>query len=263
MPVIDTCALLHAPMVEYWKGEAEEYRRTCKYKISNRFERAEGLGAQRKTNGDELVEKVQDIFMNGFGIEWSPIQIRIFNALVDSILPRIYGKEWDEVKSRVMAERGMDRLYQETLVNMARRNGKTWVVSGAAAAVFLVVPGVTLAVFSVGKRQATMFMNSVVEKMERAFKRGTHVKQSDYNLLKKNQEELVYEHPSGAKQILGCYPGSAKVRKTPSPKTPLFFESDLVSKPCFAFPLWRSPRHPNEMSNSLREISLPKRIRPD
>ena len=33
-------------------------------------------------------------------------------------------KEWDEVKPRVMMQRGLKEMYQETLVNMARRNGK-------------------------------------------------------------------------------------------------------------------------------------------
>lgn len=222
MPIIDTSTLLHSPMMEYWKNESDDYERNVRYKIDNRFYRAEGLGIKRKSNGDELLEKVQDVFLNGFGIEWTQVQIRIFNALIDSILPRIYGKEWEQVKTRVMAQRGIDRLHQETLVNMARRNGKTWVVSGAAAAVFLVIPGITLAVFSVGKRQATMFMNSALEKMDLAFNKGTHVRRSDYNLIQKNQEMLVYEHPSGEKQVLGCYPGSTKVSKTKTYSPPLF-----------------------------------------
>lgn len=56
-----------------------------------------------------------------------------------------------------------------------------------------------------------MFMNSTVEKIEMAFNRGTHVNRNDYNLVTKNQEMMVFEHPEGGKQVLGCYPGSTKV----------------------------------------------------
>jgi hypothetical protein len=119
--------------------------------------------------------------------------------------------EWEEVKTRVMSERKLDRMQQETLVNMARRNGKTWVVSGAAAAIYLIIPEVSIAVFSVGKRQATLFMTSTLEKIEMAFNRGTHVKRQGYNKITQNQESVIFEHPLGGKQVLGCYPGSTKV----------------------------------------------------
>jgi hypothetical protein len=222
--IIDTCILLHEPMIEYWTQEHQEYEQRYKHNMQSRFRRAEGLGTIKSTNGDAMVERIQDIFMNGLDIEWSVVQIRVFQAMLDGILPRIYGTEWEEVKGRVMAQRGIDRLHQETLVNMARRNGKTWVVSGGAAAVFLVVPAITIAVFSVGKRQATMFMNSTMEKIERAFKKGTHVNRNDYSLVAKNQESLIYEHPEGGKQVLGCYPGSTKVRKNiPTPPLLFFF----------------------------------------
>lgn len=208
--IIDTGKLLHQPMIDYWTLELENYQEQC-HRMQTRFERAEGLSKSDRRRGDELIEQVQALFMDGFGIEWSAMQLRIFKSLIDSILPRIYGTEWEEVKTRVMNQRGMKRLHQETLVNMGRRNGKTWVVSGGTAAVYLVVPGITIACFSVGKRQSTMFMNSAVEKMKLAFQKGTHVNENGYNLIQKNQETIVYEHPSGDKQVLGCYPGSVKV----------------------------------------------------
>ena len=220
--IIDTSILLHQPMVDYWDQEHKEYEKAAKHNLQTRFYRAEGLGVIKKTNGDTILERIQDIFMNGFGIEWSVVQIRVFQALIDGILPRVYGTEWQEVKGRVMAQRKIDRLHQETLVNMARRNGKTWVVSGGAAAVYLVVPDISIAVFSVGKRQATMFMNSTVEKIEMAFNNGTHVNRNDYSLVTKNQETIIYDHPEGGKQVLGCYPGSTKVSEFYSPP-PLFF----------------------------------------
>ena len=147
----NTVEWLHNDMVRHWTKEHEEYSRNKM--VKTRFARAEGLGSQQQANGDILLRKVEDLFFNGMGVLWSEVQCRIFYALIDSCLPRIYGSEWEHVKTRVMKERGLDTLQQETLVNMARRNGKTWVVSGAAAALLLVVPDISLAVFSVGKRQ--------------------------------------------------------------------------------------------------------------
>ena len=197
----------HKPFASAWYEEHLNH----KQRILTRFERNYGSGVIKKTNGDVILEKMQDLFLNGFGIVWSPVQVKVFQALVDSLLPRIYIGEWEQVKGRVMAQRKIDRLCQETLVNMGRRNGKTWTVSGAAAAALLTVPGITVAVFSVGKRQAGMFMTSTIEKIELAFKRGTHVKKQGYNKIQQNQETLIYEHPEGGKQILSCLPGSTKV----------------------------------------------------
>lgn len=210
--MVNTTEWLHANMVRHWAKEHEDFSRNKKHNLKTRFARAEGLGTSQKANGDVLLQKVEDLFFNGFGVIWSEVQCRIFHALMDSCLPRIYGAEWEYVKTRVMKQRGLDRINQETLVNMARRNGKTWVVSGAAAALLLIVPNISIAVFSVGKRQAAMFMTAAVEKIEMSFNRGTHVNRQGYNLVQKNQENIIYEHPDGGKQVLGCFPGSVKVR---------------------------------------------------
>ena len=208
---LDTTAWLHQPLIQELTQKRHHYEQQRKHNLQTRFIRAEHSGFRQRAQGDVLLERVESLFLNGFGIDWSEVQVRIFRALIDSCLPRIYGNEWEKVKSRVMRERGLDRLQQETLVNMARRNGKTWVVSGAAAALFLVVPDISIAVFSVGKRQAGMFMTAAIEKMEMALQRGTHVKSQGYTQVQRNQETLIYLHPDGGKQVLGCYPGSVKV----------------------------------------------------
>jgi len=215
--IIDTSALYHTRLINYWHNEHEVFQRS-RHGATNRFDRVtSGPARSGKTNGDKILEGTVDLFLNGFGVTWSPVQINIFHALVNSILPRIYMHEWEEVKGRVMLQRALDRIWQEVLINMGRRNGKTWITSGAAAAFFLMIPGISIAVFSVGKRQAELFMTSCTEKIKLAFARGTHVKKSDYNVIRESQEMLVYEHPLGGKQVLGCYPGSSKVRFFQSP----------------------------------------------
>lgn len=205
---MDTARLLHIDLLRYYTKDYE----ASKQPIATRFERAETKNTKKKINGDILIKKTEDMFFHGFGIQWSTKQAEIFKALVDSCLPIFYGEEWDENASRVLAMRGLTRLQQETLVVMARRNGKTMVVSGAAAAFWLCVPGITIAVFSVAKRQAGMFMRAAVEKIEMAFKRGTHIKPTGFNRIHASQEIYNFTHPDGGKQFLGCYPGSIKVR---------------------------------------------------
>ena len=109
-------------MVQYWHNECVQKEQKQTEFIPNRFER---LGRQTdRVKGDDTLKQLIELFTNGFGIDWSPVQIKIFNYFIDSILPRIYLKEWDEVKPRVMMQRNLKEMYQETLVNMARRNGK-------------------------------------------------------------------------------------------------------------------------------------------
>lgn len=236
---MDTYTLMHQALEEAWYEDHLLYEATQRHNVSNRFDRNCGLGAIRRANGDDLMDRLQDLFLNGFGIEWSSVQIRVFQALVNSLLPRIYMKEWEEVKGRVLAQRKIDRMCQETLVNMARRNGKTWVVSGAAAAIMLVIPEITIAVFSVGKRQSGMFMTATIEKIEMAFNRGTHVKRQGFNKIQQNQEMLVYEHPQGGKQVLGCYPGSTKVSFLFQQSPHFFGNEERFQRSFFIFlPVW-------------------------
>jgi len=63
-----------------------------------------------------------------------------------------------------------------------------------------------MAVFSVGKRQAEMFMAAAVEKIDLAFAKGTHVRKQDFNFIRNSLEMLIIEHPMGGKNSLGCFP---------------------------------------------------------
>jgi hypothetical protein len=208
---MNTLELIHRPMMEYWRRQYQEYEEHHRYNILSRFDRAMGLGILHKAKGDVVIEQMTQIFIKGFGLRWTDAQLTIFKAFVDGLLPRIYGDEWADVKERVLKQRGLEETRQETLVNMARRNGKTWVVSAACAAAFLAIKGIKIAVFSVGKRQSGMFLNEFVDKLERAFNIGTFAKRADYKQLQKNQEVLVYEMPDGSVNTMASLPGSIKV----------------------------------------------------
>jgi hypothetical protein len=209
--VLNTAAMLHEEMLEYHTANSDNTLTTRQHNIPTRYERTE-LARKTMCSGDFLLQQVQDLFHHGMNVRWSDVQIKIFNAFIDACLPKIYGDEWNEVKQRVMSQRNLNRIQQETLVLMARRNGKTFVTSGTAAALFLVIPNLSVAVFSVSERQSKMLMTATMERIEAAFELGTHVNRQGYSTVQSNKEMIVMKHPSGGKQVLGCYPGSVRVR---------------------------------------------------
>ena len=153
--IIDTYAALHRAALDYWTYEEQRYLRDSHAAaLATRLQRLEHT-LQRQTaerQGDALVARVKDVFHNGLGIKWGDDQIRVFNAFLASCLPLIYGEAWPEEKTRVLREWGLEQQLMYSLVNMARRNGKTFVTSGTAAALVLCVPGIKIAIFSTCKR---------------------------------------------------------------------------------------------------------------
>ena len=209
--VLDTVTLIHEPVLEYWKAENEYYLTEIKYNMPSAFERDMGIGVQHRVDGDRTLAMCEDLFYNGFGIKWSDAQIKIYNVFIDGMLPRIFGKDWPDVKDRVLKQRGLDNVSQESLVNMGRRNGKTWIVSACCVIAFLLIPGISIAIFSVGKRQSGMFLQCCLDRIENAFNKGTHVKRNDYKKISQNQETVIYELKDGSKNSLASYPGSTTV----------------------------------------------------
>ncbi len=146
--IIDSNVVFHSLMVKYWQVEEREFLKETRI-IPNRFEKvASALKANKATSGDALVQKIKDTFHNGFGIKFGEDQIRVYNAFIASCLPLIYSELWPEEKTRVLKDWGLNREAMYSLVNMARRNGKTFVTSATAAALLLCVPGIRIAIFS-------------------------------------------------------------------------------------------------------------------
>lgn len=204
---METISLFHSALLLELQKDYTASRKP----LLTRFQIAEGLSGVKRVNGDELIKKATDLFANGMGVKWSPVQLDIFNKIVDSCLPIFYRDEWEENSTRVLAMRGLLELRQEVLVNMARRNGKTWTVAGACAALWLTVPNISIGVFSVAKRQSALFMSAAVDKIKGAYALGTHVTADGFEKITENQEHYSFYHPKGGKQQLSCYPGSIKV----------------------------------------------------
>lgn len=161
--VVNTSAIMHKSMVNYWQRARQKKQQDLSKGILNRFERqVEEILTRSECRGDRLVEQIRDVFFNGLGIKWGEDQVRVFNAFVFSCLPLIYGDEWAENKARVLSEWDAKREVPYCVVSMARRNGKTYTTSGTVVALMLVVPEIKIAIFSTCKRTSQMMMDAAV-----------------------------------------------------------------------------------------------------
>lgn len=209
---MDINKLLHEPAADYWLQCHKSYEKNVKYNIKTRFDY---LGVEtKKQKGEILIKKMYDLFVHGFGIKWSDAQYKIFNVFIDGMLAIIYDEDWDDLKEKVLKERKLSEYIQEVLINMARRNGKTWIISACVVVAFLLIPKMTVAIFSPGKRQSGMFLQSALDKIDAAFQIGL-VKKSDYKQIKRNETELVFELPDGSRNSITSLPGSIKVSLNP------------------------------------------------
>lgn len=211
--LIDNNAVFHNTIVDYWKYETERVEEASRT-IPDRFQQTLEKESQRaERSGDKLKERIEDTFLNGFGIIWSDDQRRVFKAFLQTTLPLLYGDSWNSEKPRVLREWALKRFNPYALVNMARRNGKTFSTAGAAAAFFLCVPELKTAIFSTCKRTSQMMLTAIQEMLERAFEKGTHANRQDFQLVTKNTETICYIGPDGTKRLLGSFPGSVRVSR--------------------------------------------------
>lgn len=82
----------------------------------------------------------------------------------------------------------------------------------------LSVPGVKIAIFSTCKRTSQMMLSAAMDMIEKAFELGTHAQRSDYLVVTKNMESVMFEGPDGTKRLLGSFPGSVRVSESRYPK---------------------------------------------
>lgn len=200
-------------IVDYWRKQKREKESHLVLTVPTRFERiAKHAIASSKTgrNGDALVRQIRSIFFHGLGVKWAEHQIKVFNAFLFAAMPLVYGEEWGENKSRILSEWGSQREQPYCVVSMARRNGKTFVVSGIVVAFMLVIP-VKIAIFSICKRASMMMMSEAIDRLEKAFTLGTHCNRQDFTQITKNTECVIYEGPDKTKRIIGSFPGSSRV----------------------------------------------------
>lgn len=214
--VINTAATLHRFIRQHWKQEADTLR-SKSLEFPTLFEQiaSSTLGqsgdASEGESGDAIVKKMRDLFHFGFGQRWSETQVDIFEAFLFTCLPLIYRNTWETHKTRVLAQWDKQAEQYYTLVNLARRNGKTYVTSAFAACCLLCIPSVKIAIFSTCKRTSQMLMSVVIELVSKAFAAGTHVREDDFHEVTRNTDTLIFRGPDGTPRVLGSFPGSVRV----------------------------------------------------
>jgi hypothetical protein len=214
---VDTAAEFHEPARAWWARQAQEAADRARTVPDRYAQVLARLREAERAPGDALVERVRDLFHQGMGVRWDENQVRVFDAFLGSCLPLVYGETWATEKARVLRAWGLDREIMYSLVNMARRNGKTYVTSGTAAALLLCVPNIKIAVFSTCKRTSQMMLEAILDRLEQAFNLGTHVDRQDYVVTCKNKETVAFVGPDGTPRHLGSYPGSVRVSVPPAP----------------------------------------------
>lgn len=99
--------------------------------------------------------------LGSFGMR-SADQVEFHEMFIEASLPHIFGKAtWPMVAQRVLSRLGIARVRSEVLVLTPRRYGKTTSVAMFVAAMLLEVPGITIAVYSTGKRASDGVMAQV------------------------------------------------------------------------------------------------------
>ena len=192
--------------------ERHIYETKFKHNLQTRYTRAIKTKRTADIAGDRTLQRINELFFKGMGMRWSPVQQTIFRAAVDCALPKIYGKEWNTVKERVLAQRNLPKMKSELLIQMGRRNGKTHVTSGVAAVFMLCIPNIKVAIFSVSERQSKMLMTEIENRIKSAFKAATHVTKDQFAVKEKNKERIIYiMNETGTEQEVGSYPGSVRV----------------------------------------------------
>ena len=129
---------------------------------------------QRKGNslrgvGDQRIEKLQwylnqNYWINGEEYRMDKNQKLFSKETIKACLPLIYGQEFAKFNQRILQQHDIiGKIASQLFMCTPRRFGKTTVVSWICAALLLTVPGISIAVFSTGRRASTMMLDKVYD----------------------------------------------------------------------------------------------------
>lgn len=213
MVVLHLGRLLHDEVASYWKVKLEE--REERAVLREQWEEHDKPHQSRaQLNGEEILKNMRYLLSDGFGIKRSETQWKVHNAMLESMLPKIFGSEFDTHSGRILRSLNIERLRQEVMVVMARRQGKSYSVGMACAALLLLCPDVRLAVFATGKRMAAALLEITRKFVQLAWDNGA-VDRDGYEIVNSNQECFILRGPDGTDRVLNVMPGTAKVSCTP------------------------------------------------
>jgi phage terminase large subunit-like protein len=138
-----------------------------------------------KSDGDILLESIRDEFINKLGVQWSEIQIKIFDAFLKSCLPLIYKDE------PILA------ATSETLVLTSRRVGKTYIASAIAAVLLLKLINVSVTVFSSSTRSTQLLAAQIIDVIKKVYPETICEVQPDTNYIIINGTQKLHYDATG------------------------------------------------------------------
>lgn len=209
MVLLNLNSLLHDEINNHWKSEVA--KEDARAELRPRWEEIDKpLEDKAELEGDKTLKEMRHLLAKGFGIKRSETQWKVHNAMLEAMLPKIFGQEFETHSGRILSSMGMDKFSQEVMVVMARRQGKSYSVGMGCAALLLLCSDVRLAVFATGKRMAAALLDITKKMIEEAWKSGA-VPQKGYEIVHSNQEVFWLKGPDGTDRVLNVMPGTAKV----------------------------------------------------
>lgn len=131
-----------------------------------RREHLQRIERRQESEGDIRLAKFFH-YINSFGVAPTKQQRVFIWAAVQSILPQIYGDEWDTSAARVTKMFGISEINSFTLAIAMRRMGKTWAMAMIIAAYALTMPGKKVAIFAAVARSANWVIDKSLMFMRR------------------------------------------------------------------------------------------------
>lgn len=176
--------------------------------------------------GDEIIRQIHTNIREHLHITPFSYQAETHERLIRSILPLIYGDDWEPHQTRILKHWGLDRIRPYVICSAPRREGKTWTLTMLTAAMMDLLPGQTMVVFSLSQRVSKMYMDKVREFYYRMPGGRDRVAVS-------NNEDFIVS-PSGDKDDprrfhLMCLPNSDKSRGL-SPNILVYEEAQFMSQ---------------------------------
>ena len=209
MVLLNLNSLLHDEVHEYWSEQVKE--RDERATLRRHWEEIDKPYEERaQLSGDKTLKTMRELLATGFGVKRSETQWKVHNAMMMAMLPKIYGHEYSTHSGRILKTLGVEKLRQEVMVVMARRQGKSYSVGMGCAALLLLCSDIQLAVFATGKRMAAALLEITKKFMETAWDRGS-VTRKGYEIVHSNSEKLWIRGPDGTDRVLHVMPGTARV----------------------------------------------------
>lgn len=181
--------------------------------LHERFELGMFSSVNQTIYGDVILNKIMKT-LTEFNSGAEPLVLRpdqqiMVSYVLCSFLPLIYKETLEANKDRILRLLRLDKIREELVIMAARRVGKTTCIAVLVAAMMIVIPNSTGAIFSLCLRASKRLMNMIVDMLKR------HPKGMEMYIAApvKNSEQiiLVGEHPSHVK-ILYAFPDRVDVR---------------------------------------------------